>query len=145
MKTYRLIIFFIAILALSFAIGGYFKAAPVRKESLEKNAPQIVIEPKSFDFGKVEFGKTVEHTFTVKNTGGEPLEIKRVSTSCGCTQAEINKEKIEPGETASLLVTYDSGAMGKSILGKRIQRFVYVRSNDPQTPQAEVTIYVRVE
>jgi len=57
----------------------------------------------------------------------------------------VDKEKIEPGETAELLVTYDSGAMGRSVIGKRVERFVYIKSNDPQSPQVEVRIEANVK
>lgn len=125
---------------------GYFRATP--NPSPEKNNSQrseIMIEPKIFDFGEVEFGEIVEQIFEVKNNGNEILEIKRVSTSCGCTKAKIDKEKLEPNESTTLLVTYDSGAMGRTVIGKKVERFIYIRSNDPVNPQVEAVIYARVK
>ncbi len=133
-------------IALLITALGYFRIAPNRSPNKNNSQrPKITVEPKIFDFGEVEFGKTVEHIFEVKNSGNEPLEINRVSTSCGCTKAKIDKEKLEPNESATLLVTYDSGAMGRTIIGKKVERFIYVRSNDPVDPQVEATIYARVK
>ena len=54
-----------------------------------KSGPQISVEPEFYDLGTVIYGEVARHSFTVKNTGAEPLEIFRLSTSCGCTQAEM--------------------------------------------------------
>lgn len=147
MKNQSLKLIFIAgVITLTFFTLGYFKAMP-NSPSNQNNSqgPKVTVEPNVFDFGEVEFGKVVEHAFEVKNIGDEALEIKRVSTSCGCTKAEIDKEKLESGESAELLVTYDSGAMGKMVLGKKIERFIYIKSNDSESPQTEVTIHARVK
>lgn len=132
--------------AILFTVLGYFRAVP--SSLLNQNNTQtakIVLEPQVFDFGEVEFGKIVEQTFSVKNIGNKTLEIKRVSTSCACTKAKIDKERLEPEETANLLVSYDSGAMGKQVKGKKIERFIYIKSSDLLNPQVEITIYARVK
>ncbi len=140
------LIFIAGFITLTLVILGYFQAMPSSPSSQNDNqGPKVTIKPNVFDFGEVAFGKVVEHVFEVENTGDEVLEIKRVSTSCGCTKAKIDKEKLEVGETAELLVTYDSGAMGKMVLGKKIERFIYLKSNDSENSQAEVTIHAKVK
>ena len=71
--------------------------------------PAITITPIRYDLGTVIYGEVAEHTFVVKNSGDEPLEILRLSTSCGCTKAAMAKEDkvIAPGQSANLLVTFD--------------------------------------
>lgn len=130
---------------LSFVIYGYYQATPSPDRQIT-NRPQIEISPKSFDFGEIDFGKVVKYNFQVKNTGKEALEIKRVATSCACTAAKIVKEELEPGETAELLVSYDTAAMGRSShgMGKQ-ERIIYVKSNDPVNPQVEVMISAYVK
>lgn len=142
-KNIITVIIILAILGL--AIVGYFKAVPGAKDQTGSR-PQIEITPKSFDFGEVEFGKIAEYVFKVKNLGSEILEIKRVATSCACTSAKVNKEKISPGQEAELLVSYDTAAMGSSSHGKGEQeRIIYIKSNDPVNPQTEVMIYADVK
>jgi hypothetical protein len=41
--------------------------------------PRIVIEEKSFNAMEVKEGTLIQHTFTVKNSGNEALEIRKVS------------------------------------------------------------------
>lgn len=136
---FKIVLSFGAILIFLAAVG-YLKAMP-SQDSID--GPRIQIEPTTFDFGEVGSDQVSEHRFTVKNIGNEVLGITRVSTSCGCTSAEVDKEKLAPGEEAELLVTYDSGLM-KHEKGK-IERFVYIRSNDPLSPQTEVAIYAWVK
>jgi hypothetical protein len=123
---------------------GYFKATP-GAENGSGNGPEIEILPKIFEFGDIQYGQIVEYDFSVKNSGNDALEIKKVATSCSCTTAKVDRETIPPGETADLHVRYDSGAMG-SLHGKgRQERIIYIRSNDPINPQAEVMIYANVK
>ena len=135
------IIFLILIIA-GLAIYGYFKAIP-GAQNKDGNLPKIEINPQSFDFGEIEYGQIVEQSFTIKNTGQEVLEIKRVATSCACTKAKVSQEKINPREEAALLVTYDSGAMSGSHGRGDQDRIIYIKSNDPLNPQTEITILER--
>lgn len=126
-------------------IYGYSRATPGVKNQTTPR-PKIEITPKSFDFGNVSFGQVVNYTFKVKNLGNEILEIKKVATSCACATAKTDKEKIEPGQTTELLVTYDTAAMGRGPHGKgKQERIIYVKSNDPVNPQVEVMIYANVK
>jgi hypothetical protein len=134
----------LGLLILGLAGYGYFKSMPgVKNPAMPK--PQIEIAPESFDFGDISFGQVVNYTFKVKNLGNEILEIKRVATSCPCATAKINKESFQPGEEGELLVTYDTAAMGRGSHGKgKQERIIYVKSNDPEKPQVEVTIRANV-
>jgi Protein of unknown function (DUF1573) len=43
------------------------------------SGPSMVLPESSFDFGDVDEGKVVEHTFRVLNKGNQPLEIRKVN------------------------------------------------------------------
>lgn len=45
-------------------------------------------------------------SFTLKNTGKNPLVIEDVTTSCGCTSVEYSKEPVRAGKDVSLYITY---------------------------------------
>ncbi len=100
--------------------------------------PRIVVEPASQDLGErpQEF---LELTYTVRNEGGSPLQIQKVSTSCECTKATLDRDVIPPGESAQLRVTLDP--IEDNMYGN-ILRVIYLRSNDPETPEAEVEFRV---
>jgi len=117
-------------------------AAAVGYAALPQAPGRVELSATNFDFGTVPNTGPVSHTFQVRNAGQGPLHIYGVSTSCGCTTAEIARRELAPGESTNLTVTYDpvahDGALGEFL------RIVYVRSDDPETPEASLTIRVRV-
>lgn len=140
----KIIIFIILGIILGLSIYGYFNAIS-ESSSQGENRPEIEITPKTFEFGEIEYGKVAKHVFKIKNLGNETLEIKRVSTSCGCTTAKVSKEKINAGEEVDLNVEYNTGAMSGSHAKGKQERIIYVKSNDSINPQVEVTISAYVK
>lgn len=107
-----------------------------RQTPPETARPVIQVEPPSHDFGTIP-QEVVSHSFTVKNNGNETLVIAEVTTSCGCTTAEIDKKKISPGDEATLTVTFDPivhDTMGKTT------RTVFLETNDPKSPVKKIRI-----
>lgn len=118
---------------------GYFRLATDTEPS-----PKISIVPQAFDFGQVKYGDVVQATFKLKNDGGSDLEIVRVSTSCGCTKAEVNKNTVAPAEEITLIVFFDPAVHEDDTDLGEVTRIIYVKSNDPTTPEAEVKIMANV-
>lgn len=104
--------------------------------------PDIELAQASTDLGEVENGEVREFSVQVQNVGDAPLHIEAVTTSCGCTTAEVSPETIAPGESGSLRVTYDSGAHGPEFKGP-VERQVFIDSNDPD--EREVVFKLAVE
>ncbi|MCL2649907.1 MAG: DUF1573 domain-containing protein [Candidatus Azobacteroides sp.] len=67
------------------------------------------------DFGTIyQEDGNVSFEFTVTNTGNAPLELTRVTATCGCTTPDWTKTPIEPGQTGFVKVTYAAkGRPGK--------------------------------
>ncbi|RMF55126.1 DUF1573 domain-containing protein, partial [Candidatus Woesearchaeota archaeon] len=84
----------------------------------------------------------VNTTFKVMNTGNSTLEISSISTSCGCTTAEMDELVIEPGESATLTVFFDPDFHEEP--KGRFSRTVFLETNDPENPEAEVKIWVDI-
>ena len=105
-------------------------------------SPKIEVLPTYFDFGDIPY-KMVKKEFIVKNTGNDFLEIKSISTSCGCTKATIESERLMPGQQSIMTVTFDPNLMGNDLHGK-IERFVYIKSNDESKPEIEIGINANI-
>jgi hypothetical protein len=103
---------------------------------------QVELSATEYDFGAIPNTKPVSEVFEVHNIGRGQLEIAGVSTSCGCTTAEVGKRQLAPGEAAELVVTYDPQAHGGAT--GQFTRIVYVRTDDPDVPEATLTIRVQV-
>ena len=50
-----------------------------------------------------------EVKFSFRNSGSHLLKITSVKTSCGCTTAALEKSSYAPGESGTILVTFDFG------------------------------------
>lgn len=97
----------------------------------------------SYDFGKIDEGKKVEHVFKFKNTGENPLVLQDARASCGCTVPEYTKDTIAPGSEGQIKVIYDSANKE----GK-IDKTVTVTANtEPATTDIKISAFVikRVE
>ncbi len=80
----------------------------------EGDYPIISIDTSQFDFGKINEGDVVNHSFNFKNTGTANLIITDVRASCGCTSPSWPKEIIKPGNSNTIIVKYNSdGRKGK--------------------------------
>lgn len=98
----------------------------------DPNLPKTTMEfdEMTHDFGKIEEGEKVSHTFKFKNTGGEPLVISSAKGSCGCTVPKWPQEPIAPGEEGEIQVEYNSKGKG----GKKETKTVTIQANTDPNP-----------
>src|SRR2546428_8766393 len=47
--------------------------------------------------------------FKYQNTGDKPVQFKSVHSSCGCTVAQTQKERVAPGEKGEITATFNIG------------------------------------
>ncbi len=86
-------------------------SAPMATAAAEKPdgpLPTIEFETEDFDFGTINEGQVVEHTYKFKNTGEAPLIIQNAQPSCGCTAPDWSKEPIPAGGTGFVKASFDS-------------------------------------
>jgi hypothetical protein len=79
----------------------------------------------------------------VRNVGQKPLEIETITTSCGCTSATLEPMTVAPGGTANLHIEVDTGAHGPELTGSLVRQ-IFIASNDPNQPEAEVELSVNI-
>lgn len=94
--------------------------------ALALGAPIIQVDNAVYDFGSTFEGIAVDHTFVIRNTGDETLEISGVRASCGCTATELATTSIAPGESVDLEVLVNTTGFGGTI-----SKSITVTSNDP--------------
>lgn len=81
---------------------------------IKNNLPIIQLEEDVFDFGDIIQGESVAHHFRFKNIGGTELLISMAKGSCGCTVPNWPKNPIQPGESGTIEVVFNSsGKQGK--------------------------------
>lgn len=126
------------------------------KEAGEQR-PQLILEPVSFNFGKVSKKQAkIQKMFKLYNKGNAKLVITNIKVSCACASAslKVNKNKspyfgiagapnnwqmaIEPNEFGELEIVLDP--RHQSIRIGHLVRVVSIFSNDPLYPEVEVKV-----
>lgn len=154
MKNIILFIFGISILM----IGGLFVLSLSTKNSgkeivsyrkTEEVRPKAVLPETETDLGTISVKQEVSKDFVVRNTGGKPLQISKINSSCNCTTARFiynGQESAEfgmhnpgqeiyeiaPGTEATIKVIYRPYVM--PVYGF-VSREVYAETNDPDLPR----------
>ncbi|WP_163398327.1 DUF1573 domain-containing protein [Flavobacterium fluviatile] len=91
-------------------------------DSIEKlKLSEVEIKKNIFDFGSINIGDTVNHSFIITNISERKFIIDTVGTSCGCTMTSFTKDSVERYHSAKINVTFiaeknSSGKISKSIV-----------------------------
>ena len=95
---------------------------PKPKPIVQKPKLKPVVKPKLFfpdtlhNYGFIDEGDTIRHTFRFINDGDTPLEIMDVQVSCGCTIPVYSLEAIQPGRLSKIDITFlSSGKIGPQL------------------------------
>src|SRR5438132_1113433 len=101
----------------------------------EESRPRVALDEPVFDFGTVDRGARVDHTFRVPNRGSATLRLDHVKSSCGCTVAVLSEREVPPGGEARVAVSLDTAR-----LAGRTTKTVNVYTNDPDAPVVGLTL-----
>jgi len=86
---------------------------PVSAQSSDTtNVAKLTFVEEEFNFGEIDEGGVVKHTFEFTNTGKVPLLITHARSTCGCTIPEWPEEPIPAGETGEINVIFDTKGKG---------------------------------
>ena len=92
-----------------------------------------------WDFGTVEEGSILEHTFIIKNELRNTLNIKDLQASCLCTVSEVSTKSIPPGGSAEVKVKFDT----QDRTG-RVTQYIYVTTDDIYHPFHKLTVTAEI-
>jgi len=117
--------------AVAKSVSDAATSAPTAKPAVPTGPTTVMsFDATEFDFGTVDEGEKVSHSFSFKNTGDEPLILSNAKGSCGCTVPKWPKEPIPPGEDGEVTVEFNS----KNKKGKRNQKVtITANTNPPQS------------
>jgi hypothetical protein len=105
--------------------------------SAGKNA-QISFTDTIHSFGEIAYGTDGACEFTFTNTGKGQLVLKNVKSTCGCTVPEWPRQPVAAGDTAVIIVRYDTYRTGS------FTKSVYVYSNAVNSPnRLKITGHVK--
>jgi rhodanese-related sulfurtransferase len=123
------------------SVGKYVD--PKKNIPEQVGGPGITFDRTIHDFGQVpQFGGKVQTVFTIKNIGTSTLELGNITTSCACTEALADKKSLQPGEETALKVVFDPNLHDEPL--EKFKRTIFIPTNDPKNPEAELTIEVDI-
>ncbi len=96
--------------------------------------PKIeIVDGAKFDFGALNKGTTAEKNVVIKNIGTDVLSVGKVDVSCGCTGTVVSNDKIDPGKTGTVKITFNS----QNFSGP-VHKTVTINSNAVNSPRTVV-------
>ncbi len=80
----------------------------IEKEEAEmkKSLTSMTFDKMNYNFGKLKEDTENKVSYTVTNTGRNPLIIQKVDVSCGCTTAKKHEKPIAPGKSDIIEVVF---------------------------------------
>ncbi len=97
-------------------------------------APDIAVEPTSYDFGQVFLGATPVNTFSVRNPGTDTLHVSSVTVGDGVYTPSMTAFAVPPRSAVALDVTFAPAAVGT------YPATMTILSDDPDQPSVAVTL-----
>ena len=107
-------------------------------DTSKKQVPEITFDKKMHDFGRLSQGESIAYSFKFTNTGNADLVISNCDATCGCTVADFPKNRIKPGETGYITVSFNSA--GK--YGQEEQMIEVMANTQPSRTQLIVRALV---
>lgn len=101
--------------------------------------PKAVIPEAVHDFGMMDPLTMGSHSFEIRNEGTESLVLTGGETSCKCTLVKGATQIVEPGQTAEITLSWNSGR-----IREYYEQSGFIRTNDPLTPEIQLEIQGKV-
>jgi len=104
----------------------------------------VSITPDTKALGTVVYGDVATTTFTLTNYTPLPLKIIRVSTSCGCTKASVEREALGAYESTIVNVSFDPAVHKDDTDLGDLSRTIYIETDNPNFTDLESMITATV-
>jgi hypothetical protein len=101
--------------------------------------PQISFESDMHDFGQLMAGENISYSFKFTNTGNADLVISGCDASCGCTVADFPHERIAPGKSNYITVSFKSQGMS----GQQVKEVTVFSNTQPASTKLRIMAQVR--
>jgi hypothetical protein len=99
----------------------------------------VVFDRMTHDFGVVRQQEKLHTEFTLTNAGTKPLRILGVQGDCGCIVPKPHEPEVAPGAATKVAIEFQT----LHFVGKT-DKFVNVRTDDPDTPSFALVVSVDV-
>lgn len=120
----------IMLLVTAFAVVAQSPVQTANKQEVveTQNGPKAEWDTQVVDLGDVPFRQHRDATYTLTNTGNEPLLITSARASCGCTNLKYSQEPVLPGKSTEISVTFNGTGNGP------FRRSITINTNASERP-----------
>jgi hypothetical protein len=112
MKTIALFLTLLTFTSFSFSQEKIQEESAKKEKKAKKTKDPLTFKTYTIERNGITYGADETFSFEFKNTGKTPAIITNVGTSCGCTTANKPEKPINPKETSSISVKYDTKRVG---------------------------------
>lgn len=102
--------------------------------------PSLLLEVTEVDFGRIEPTDRPARTVRVTNTGPRPVTLQAARSSCGCTRAILDKQRLAPGESAGLRIELDVSDYPSNT----VRSIVHVESDGTPHAMAQLSVVASI-
>jgi hypothetical protein len=102
--------------------------------------PKAVTGQRVFDFGSMAVNEEQKHKFAISNEGKGALLLEVGPSSCKCTVGSLAKNKVLPGETVDVELTWHA----KEVAANFAQQAT-IWTSDPDSPDIQFKVYGKVD
>ncbi len=102
--------------------------------------PRLFMKEQNLNLGSFRFGKVINTSMVVINTGKRDLQIKALQGNCACITAETAKSIVKPGDSTTLKIAFTPQNRGGTQ-----QKAIAVYSNDPRNPVQRLLVQAYVQ
>ncbi|MEL6255348.1 MAG: DUF1573 domain-containing protein [Bacteroidota bacterium] len=95
-----------------------------KQKEAPRGIPRGKLNQTTHDFGSIDEGVRIEHTFKLMNRGTGDLRITDFEVGCGCTMVDFPRTPISPGKSIDIKAVFDS----KDKLGPQ-NKMIRLRTN----------------
>jgi len=106
-------LFFLLFIVLLAACAGGAKTETAREGAIFELSSDVLANRADtlVDLGRLKEGEVVRYDAKIRNVGTEPLVLTDVTSSCGCTAVDYEKQPIQSGAEGALSFRFDSRGM----------------------------------
>ncbi len=104
--------------------------------SQRREAGHAQLSSDAVDFGVMSGSKILKQTFTITNTGSQPLLIRKISNDSRMLEVSCKKGEVKPGKSVKVTVCCDPSLSRSNLLNTRLM----VITNDPDRPFVPVRV-----
>ena len=97
---------------------------------------RLAVDRMEHDFGKVYTKEPLNTTFRLTNSGGQAIEIRRITTSCGCTVVKDGLEGsiLQPGDAEVMDVAFSPRGT------RKMTKSISILTTDPVQPMTRLRV-----